>query len=363
MGGNALKKVQTERLNREEFVEVCSTVIHKLSKIYSAEKNDIKILPFFKNKESFGDIDLLISSELIKDKKDFNSKLINELGSPEVAPSADFHIHPFAFIHKGKNYQVDLMFHPRSEISNAEKFYGYNDLHVLINQFSMPSDNNVLNLSFTKKGLVKSIYYDDKKNQKLGEILVESDFYNVLEYLGLNKQKHKEGFSNINEIFDFVINSYNYDKELMREKINNPNNDTKKRLKRPNFVSFINYSESKIDKNSPDYYKGSIEYFDKCFPNVLKKEKEIIEKFEEIQNIKKALDGNEISKVSGLTLNDRRLGILCKSIREKFDNNDENIVEWLKQHTEKDRVSLINDHKKIVINEFPNIIPKKKIKP
>lgn len=362
MGGNALKTIQVQRMNREEFIDVCSTVMHKLTKAFDIQTGDLKVLPFFKNKESFGDIDLLIANEVLSDKKMFNDKLKSDLGSPEVAPSADFHIHPFAFEHKGNFYQVDLMFHPRSELLQAERYYGYNDLHVLINQFAMPSENDKLNLSFNKKGLIKNIYFDEKKNNKLAEIVVETDFYKVLNYLGLNEQKHKSGFNNMEDVFKYVMSSPNFDINVLNEKILSPNNDTKKRLKRPNFIGFIDYANKNSSLREVNN-KGTVEYFGKIFPGVLEREKEILRQYNEIQDIKKLLDGNVVSEISGFSLNDKRLGMLCRDIRAKFNDDDILLTAWIKSHNEDERKQFVIACKDNILKNHPNVVAKKKIKP
>lgn len=362
MGGNALKTIQVQRMNREEFIDVCSTVMHKLTKTFNIQTGDLKVLPFFKNKESFGDVDLLIANEVLLDKKTFNDKLKSDLGSPEVAPSADFHIHPFAFEHKGSFYQVDLMFHPRNELLQAERYYGYNDLHVLINQFAMPLENDKLNLSFNKKGLIKNIYFDEKKNNKLGEIVVESDFYKVLNYLGLNEQKHKNGFNDIEDVFKYVMSSPNFDINVLNEKILSPNNDTKKRLKRPNFIAFVDYANKNSNLREVNN-KGTVEYFGKIFPGVLENENEILRQYNEIQDTKKLLDGNVVSELSGFSLNDKRLGMLCRDIRSKFNDDDILLTTWIKSHNEAERRQFVIACKDNIVKTHPNSIAKKKIKP
>lgn len=364
MGGNALKNVEVSRMNRKEFIDVCSTVMHQLTKSFNIKNGDLKILPFFKNKESFGDIDLLIASELVSDKQKFNEVLISGLNSPEISSSADFYIHPFAFKHNNKFYQVDLMFHPRDELGNAERFYAYNDLHVLINQFSMPSENDKLNLSFNKKGLIKSIYFDEKKNNKIGEIIVEKDFYKILDYLGLDSEKHKKGFNDIEDVFKFVIASYNFNIEKMNEKILYPNNDTKKRLKRPNFIAFVEYANKHaFPKQNEELNKGTVEYFNKNFPGVLETEQEILNKYLDIQETKKLLDGNVISRVSGFSLNDKRLGMLCRQVKSEFNDDDILLTSWIKSHSEEERVNLVKECQKNILKDYPTYISKKKVSP
>jgi hypothetical protein len=60
MGGNALKEIETRRVNRAEYDQIKNIVLSKLAqRITGARINDILA---YRTKESFGDLDVLVET-------------------------------------------------------------------------------------------------------------------------------------------------------------------------------------------------------------------------------------------------------------------------------------------------------------
>ena len=58
MGGKALKSIQTIRINRCQFDSLSNKICEKLKEKFTL----IGIPTFYRNKETFGDIDILVST-------------------------------------------------------------------------------------------------------------------------------------------------------------------------------------------------------------------------------------------------------------------------------------------------------------
>ena len=87
MGGNALKHTFTRRFDRVEYMQVSSEALLRLLSSVDGNVTNAHIIPAYREKESFGDLDILYTT---KDGKRLPDAEIDRLFSPtEVVKNHD----------------------------------------------------------------------------------------------------------------------------------------------------------------------------------------------------------------------------------------------------------------------------------
>ena len=119
MGGNALAKFGAERVDRETFHLYEEELFIILKELFP--QHTFKTIPFYRGKETFGDMDILMYPEFPEGGK----KLLAErVGSAGEYDNKDV----FSFMYK--NLQVDMIY--THDTVSAMRYYSYNDLGNLM---------------------------------------------------------------------------------------------------------------------------------------------------------------------------------------------------------------------------------------
>lgn len=329
MGGKALKSISVSRMDRQEFLSVSNDIINKLQE--ELKTPFVEVLPYYKNKASFGDIDLLVSKDAIQQYgyNSFHKFLRETLRSPEQ--TGDSQVYSFGYPSKDKFYQVDLMMHNEDKFLGAKRYFAYNDLNVLINFLATSN----FDMTFKKDGLNRFIYGSNSKAKKLGEFTVDSDFYSSLEFLGLNSNKHKLGFYSLNDMFEFIYDSPYFDSEMFINKTQRGNRDEAQRLLRKTYREFCEYVYAMPIKKSLLCDKTSEEKLDivfKAFPSAKKQYNDIIAHDAKISAFRDAFNGFKVGEWLGIDVKDRMLGNIMKKMKHEFDNNEDDFADWVDQN-------------------------------
>lgn len=194
MGGNALREGLTRRFDASEYHELSPEILKLLNDAFPNRR--AAIIASYREKESFGDIDILIASDDIKD----------------VRESIERVFRPSEIIHNGtvwsfdyKAIQVDLIMTPDSKFDIGYEYFSNNDLGNLIGRIA-----NKFGLSYGHDGLWMKVR--DKMNV-IGKILLTDDIKIIIPFLGYDYSVYEKGFDTIEEIFEFVVSSpfYSYD--------------------------------------------------------------------------------------------------------------------------------------------------------
>lgn len=329
MGGKALKSVSVSRMDRQDFLSVSNDIINKLQE--ELQTSLVEVLPYYKNKASFGDIDLLISKDAIE-KYGYNKfhKFLREtLQSPEQ--TGDSQVYSFGYPSKGNFYQVDLMMHPEDKYAGAKRYFSYNDLNVLV---SFLATSN-FEMTFKKDGLNKFIYGSSSKAKKLGEFTIDADFYSSLEFLGLNSNKHKIGFYSLNEMFEFIYDSPYFDSQSFIDKTERGNREEAQRLSRKTYREFAEYVKAMPIKKSLLCDKTQQERLDmvfKAFPSSKKQYNDIIDYNNRISSFRDVFNGFKVGEWLGIDVRDRMLGNIMKQMKHGFNNDEDAFADWVDEN-------------------------------
>ena len=241
MGGRALKSVETRRYSREEFDTVSKELIDILQLRF-----DRAIVPlFYKNKETFGDIDIIVDTKCTS-TLNFDGNLIRKFIENRFKPNEIFH-NGNAYSFDYKEVQVDLICVKPEDFDSNYHYLAFNDLGNFIGRLAQS-----IGFKYGQEGLFYNHYSDANTKTK---IIVSKDYPKIFKFLGLDYDKWLEGFDTLEEIFEYVISSQLFNPEMFQlselNKINRERN-----LKRMSYMSFLDYIKDK--SAHPDYDKVSV---------------------------------------------------------------------------------------------------------
>jgi len=274
MGGNLLNT--NVRIDKNTYKRIEKKVIKKLKKAGI----NYKLIPYYKEKESFGDLDILI-------EEDVNQKLINLLFKKNIFIKTNGSVISICIpIDKNNNtFQIDFIKAATSNFKIAAFYFSYNDLNNLVGKIAKQ-----FNLKFGFDGL----FYQYKKEDRKYNIFITKNPSRIYEILGFDYNKYLFGFSNLNDIYEYIINSKYFRKKIFL--FENLNHKSKIREKKRNtYNGFLDYIKN-IDENYD-------QIFDRYYENILntqeiekiKKEILILNKTEKItRELKKYINGKNI---------------------------------------------------------------------
>jgi hypothetical protein len=227
MGGNALKTVETKRIQANEYYLLCDELQTK----FMALGFHTLIAESYANKEDFGDIDVIINKKTLGHRK-FYDLLVSEFEPQEIFVNS----HYYSFDYKG--VQVDAILVEDENFMSTYYYFSYNDLGNFMGRIAIS-----LGFKYGSFGLVYR-HYVNGGNKKLGEILVSKDIDKILKFLGYDPIRYSQGFDNLEDIFEYVIDcKYFNPKYYYYENLNSTNRERNK--KRKNYVKFLEYVNNK----------------------------------------------------------------------------------------------------------------------
>jgi hypothetical protein len=260
MGGNAIKKVKVERINKDLYQLIKSNIIEKLSQ-------HLHIDFFFDtpNKTDFGDLDVIY----INTKHICIYRLLNEIYEPiEIVTNGNvisfsFDIAKYLYTYTNTNiqyFQVDLI--KCSDISLIPMykfFFSYGDFGMIFgriaNYYSIKFGHEGLWINLMKSTLDSIINKSSESNtesntniditQVIVRIDLTSDPRQICEYLSYDYDRWLEGFDSVESIFKYLCSSKLFKKEIF----NSSNADHRKRFKvRPLYAKFLDYIGADIQQ-------------------------------------------------------------------------------------------------------------------
>ncbi len=240
MGGRALKNTTTRRYERAEFDEISIELLSTLKKTF-----DEVVMPlFYKNKESFGDADILVTSANYPDMRNYIQDTFspNEIFHNGNCWSFDY-----------KELQVDIITCAPEHFYSNYMYLSYNDLGNFIGRLA-----HGFGLKFGQEGLW---YEHEFKGQNIGTIYVSKDYPKIYEYLGLDYEVWVRGFNELEEIFTFIASSpfFNW-KKFQFSELNKINRDRNK--KRASYLTFLEWMDENVadEKHEHEFYEDKSKY-------------------------------------------------------------------------------------------------------
>ncbi len=304
MGGNALTQIKTVRKNVAEYKKLTQEVLTKLREYCVC----IDLIPSYNNKDDFGDADILV---VLKDSvKDLRQLLLDLFAPTQIVKndkcySFDFH-----------QFQIDIICSTEELYKASYAYYSYNDLGNLIGRIAYNH-----NLKYGHKGL-----YLRLKGEEKSEILVSRDTSKILEFLGFDPLIFFKGFETKEDIFNYVINSYYFNKEYFSLENLNHINRTRNR-KRKTYMDFLKYISENY--NSIESKQREIKTLDNIiafFPesNIINDIAEIERQQQDKKYIASKFNGSIVSTITNLK--EKQLG----NFIIQFKNSKKDFNDWVR---------------------------------
>jgi hypothetical protein len=282
MGGNLFKFA---RVDKARYDEIVSSLIPVLNKHFAGY---YKIPVAYRSKKDYGDVDILLDAACIQNKRDWAEKLMADLGVTNTQSVRN------VFSMSYMNFQVDIFLVGTRRLESTYNFMSYNILGNLIGRIY-----HKFNLKYGEDGLFYVMRgYNDHSSK---EISITRDMNKMLTFVGLSYERWLQGFSTLEEIFEYMISSpyfcsNSYDPQYF--------NVRKRAAERPDFLAFLTYlEENKIDKNYPFDKKKEVylELIDGFFVSNLKEEyQKHLERQEVLQKIANKFNGRIVMELLGI---------------------------------------------------------------
>jgi len=313
VGGNALKRYATKRLNKDDY----DIVVKEFSDIFETTFGfrPVEILAY-KNKETFGDADLLLDSNKLPQfwKEDLRKTF--QLTNDTYFPNGDVTSVGF------KNFQIDLI--STSNIAASFFYFSYNDLGNLLGRLSKK-----LGAKLGHNGLSIVVRHNDRSDHVLKEIHLTDNVEEMLDFVGVDYDRYLQGFDDLEDIFNFVISSKWFNRDIYlfdnRNSINRRRD--KKRATYNGFLKFLedtsptnNHTFTKVHERGGysiehEYYKSEIL---SRWAWVEDEVNTVIENFELELKFKEIYNGNIVAKMTGYE--GKTLGAFMSKIKPLLTN-------------------------------------------
>lgn len=308
MGGKALK-IETERKTTDEFNKIASVIIPIIENKLGI---DTFIAKCYHNKETHGDMDILI-----KITHEFHNKSINLVNwIKDTFNPIDINNNNGVVSFDYDNFQIDIIPMRESIWEIAKTWYSYDPFSNIAGKTAHKKM-----LKYGSMGLTYP--FRNFNGRQSHNITVSRDPEKIFDFLGYSYDVFKEGFDEIEEIFDYVISGkyFNYTTFLME---NLRHIDRKRNKKRKSYNEFLQY----VDKNNikKEYnFKAKDEYLNdiaEFFP-----EANLLEKIEELK-IKD--DQNQIlaTKFNGKLVMANYPNLKAKMLGDAMLNFKNSLGEW-----------------------------------
>jgi len=315
MGGNAIKNAI--RLNAKDYFKLSKEMTTRISNIFPDSR--IRLLPAYKNKDSFGDMDLLVESNGLPEY--WMDLVINEFKVNEFTdngPTFSFGVNQF---------QIDLVFVPTHYYDNALSYYSWNDTGNFIGRIAKG-----MGFTFGHEGLSYKYYNDN--HDLIKTIKISTDFDKSIDFLGFDVERHKKGFDNPLDIYQYIASSSFFRFEsFLFENINHISRVRAR--KRPMYKGLLDYINTKdfplVPRNKEFHLQRAFDLFE----NFERDCQESKYNADLQAAVKLKFNGDIVSELTGYKKHD--LSALMKNIKNSFDTSLE--FQLIIKNSNKDQIN------------------------
>lgn len=305
MGGNALAIVgaKTKRLNKKDFELATSKVVSVLNNAisYANSTGIVSIvdapheIKAYRQKETFGDLDLLVDSDLfsvysyeqllVDMAKEFNfngelpfkpkdsNDMTFSFGVPDINEPDTF-------------FQIDIIGSKKEYYNFHSSYLNWNDLGNLVGVVASKT-------KFLKYGHDGLQYLFRDGDNLFASVVLTRDWDEALKMFGYDPAIYKQGFDTLEDIYKFASSSIYFDPILYSFDQRNHVQRIRDR-KRPTYNGFLKWIEendskgvfASTKKNTPEEWKAIVY---STFPWFSEYEKDTLAKFELDKQIKKEI--------------------------------------------------------------------------
>ena len=259
MGGNCIK--DAARMDKERYEYMCTKITQALNCPYLQNRGtkhfDFKIVDAYREKDSFGDIDVVIEVTTPDTRRkiewalshwpEFTFMTNNKVTMVPNGPVTSFGI---------LGHQVDLIYEDEEHYNFACNYYSYNDICNLIGRIT-----HKMGFKFGHDGLWYILRNGD---YVVEEICITRDFNKALELFGFSSERFRQGFNNLLEIFEYITSNHYFNPDIYL--LNNRNHTARVRdRKRKTYMAFLEHCEQQTFENPYQFKEDKDEYLQMVF--------------------------------------------------------------------------------------------------
>lgn len=320
MGGNIFKDLK--RINKDEYDNLYDDVRQKLIDNIFVSDSSIQRTRSVKNKETFGDLDIIVESDNLKHNYIDIIKSTFNLTSNEMKKNGD------VLSFKYRDFQIDLLLSPFDIFQNMVDYFSWNDLSNLMGRITHKHG-----LKFGHDGTYLTLRDD---TYQIGQVLVTKSTYKLCEYMGWNFDNWCSGFDSMEDAFVWLVKTPYFNKDVFA--FENRNSESARRdKKRSNYKLFLTWLESQKNLIEYAYEDMSGKFGYNCrepfygmicskWPHVKLQVEMLLLDYSKQKTFKEKFNGSIVSEITGLV--NQELGELMKYCRVQFDNNP-HLKEWI----------------------------------
>lgn len=228
-----------ERMPKDKFLLFLAEFMPKLSLalgdagIYNWINSGFTPVPYYSEKEDFGDLDIIVkaNTDVVRAAVIKHFGLIPEDSKEDHSHQYSTNSNVFSFLHN--KFQVDLIC-TVADYESSIAYYSFNDVGNILGRFY-----HKLGLKFGHQGLLYPLR--DSRGAVKKEIVVCKDTKKILEFLGLDVNKWMNGFTTLEDIFEWVATGRFFDSRIFKGELS-PINEKRDR-KRKTFSKFLDWVE------------------------------------------------------------------------------------------------------------------------
>lgn len=309
MGGNIFKD-KTKRATRDEYFMICGMLSNVIQDTCGTDK--FEYVKAYHSKESFGDIDVVISN--LNLSQSYKKNIAARVGEDNVSSNGGV----FSFVYR--EMQVDLIVTQDKYFESSLNYFAYNDFSNITGRIC-----HKMGFKLGHKGLSLVVREPvDEGSHILAEIELTTDYFKSLEILGLDRKKYENGFHDLEDIFNYVASSPYFDPDiyLLDNRSHYSRVRDRKRKTYHEFLEWIKNNDVKgnfdfADKTERGGYNIREPFYTevvlKHFPWVDAEVKDAIANYEFDKNFKKVYNGELVGECTGLS--GKELGMFMTYLR------------------------------------------------
>ncbi|KAM0794002.1 hypothetical protein BDR22DRAFT_978094 [Usnea florida] len=231
MGGRAFlsgpKPLNVVRLQPKQYIELRDYYQRILLKFYSR----VVVPPEAPEKVDHGDIDVLVDESLFNFAVEDLKQALGAEAHMKTGCTNCFAIQLSE--DDDKYFQLDIQTCKKGSLEWASVIYGYGDIwHIIgstVTRFDLTIDDSGLHAR------VKKMEGTSRKDRRL---FLTSDPQEMMDFLGLDGLKYEQGFSNLDELFDWAVAMPFFQKKIFQKESTSADQQ-RIREKRPMYAKFV----------------------------------------------------------------------------------------------------------------------------
>ena len=331
MGGKAFPEFKCVRLNKNGFMVVATACLDRLQEKFP--RHQFKVVESFRNKDSFGDLDILWCGETIQLEE--MTKTLKAAAYKPNGPVTSFALH----LGEGMLFQVDMIYTGCEHMESAASYFAFNDLGNLLGRIFHRAG-----FKLGHKGLLYVVREEGNQSHALEEIEVTRSWQEALEFAGYDFERWTQGFDELEDVFRFAVSIPLANRTIFR--LDETNHQARvrdrKRLTYQTFLRWVNDPANGIPENElipkDQLRKEWLERAFETFPDFKERFDQANDKMLSIREANEKFNGNLVRELTGL--DGKELGEFMRSFinevigeRLGMSNKGERRVQWVQEHT------------------------------